>query len=176
MTTMELTMRTPNVARSLLLWWVVLSLTLIFHSHEVAASSSETAESSSTASSSSSCACGSSSSLVLPPRPDVSSKAETARWMVRVLDWGTLSTISTRFGGDNDGDQLPVPFGNVYSFVDGTCDKSTGVPYIYGTYLDQTFIDTKQNAKVSLTLSEASLSSVCTAKHGLDSCTLGKFC
>ena len=175
MTTMALNMRTPNVTYSLLLCWLVLSLKSFCH--EVAASSSEAAESSSTASSSS-CACGASSSLILPPRPDVSAKAETARWMTRVLDWGTLSTISTRLGGDIDGDRppVPVPFGNVYSFVDGTCDKSTGVPYIYGTYLDQTFIDTKQNTKVSLTLSEASLSSVCTAKHGLDSCTLGMFC
>lgn len=125
------------------------------------------------------CACGGSSSsssvasLVLPPRPDVSAKAETARWMARVLDWGVLTTISTRLGDDNSSSD-PVPFGNVYSFVDGTCSRSTGVPYVYGTYLDQSFIDIKQDPKVSLTLSEASLSSVCASKHGLDSCTLGR--
>lgn len=120
------------------------------------------------------CACGgggssTSPSSELPRRPDVSAKAETARWMARVLDWGVLSTISTRL---EDGDSIPIPFGNVYSFVDGTCAESKGVPYVYGTYLDQSFIDTKHNPKVSLTLSEASLSSVCASKHGLDSCTL----
>lgn len=88
-------------------------------------------------------------------RPNLRNKEETARWMVHSLDWGVLSTISTRVGNAN------VPFGNVYSFVDGTCDDSTGIPYFYGTYLDQTFQDTLINPSISLTLSEASLASVC---------------
>mmetsp|Transcript_28995 Transcript_28995/g.42993 ORF Transcript_28995/g.42993 Transcript_28995/m.42993 type:complete len:234 (+) Transcript_28995:176-877(+) len=95
-------------------------------------------------------------------RPDINHKEETARWMVHSLDWGVLSTISTRLGfnGANEVVQTnkpeqPVPFGNIYSFVDGTCDNSTGTPYIYGTYMGQSFADTCASAAVSLTLSEA---------------------
>ena len=100
-------------------------------------------------------------------RPDLVEKAPTARWMAHSLDWGVLSTISSRLDGD------PTPFGNIYSFVDGTCHNSTGVPYIYGTYLDQSFTDISENRKVSFTLTEASLSSVCTNKAGLEACTIG---
>jgi hypothetical protein len=91
----------------------------------------------------------------------------TARWMVHSLDWGTLTTISTRLGGGE------IPFGNIYSFVDGTCTKSTGIPYFYGTYLDQSLLDSMDNPMVSLSLSEASLASVCGNKDGLDACSLG---
>jgi hypothetical protein len=94
------------------------------------------------------------------PKPSVSHKKETARWMAHSLDWGVLSTISTRVEGV---DTRPTPFGNVYSFVDGPCNNSTGTPYFYGTYMDQSFLDTRENTAVSFTLSEASLSSVC---HG----------
>ncbi|KAG7353156.1 pyridoxamine 5'-phosphate oxidase [Nitzschia inconspicua] len=123
-----------------------------------------------------SCACQ------LQTRPDISEKAQTARWMVHSLDWGVLSTISSRMKGDNVGvddtiatttTSLPVPFGNVYSFVDGTCDKATGIPYLFGTFMDQSFIDSVENPFVSLTLSEASLSSVCTEREGLSACMLG---
>jgi Pyridoxamine 5'-phosphate oxidase len=75
--------------------------------------------------------------------------------MVHSLDWGVLSTISSRFTDH------AVPFGNIYSFIDGTCDNSTGIPYIYGTYMDQSFQDSLLNTAVSFTLSEASLASVC---------------
>jgi Pyridoxamine 5'-phosphate oxidase len=105
----------------------------------------------------------------LLPRPDKAEKATTARWMVHSLSWGTLSTISTRIGDDTS----PVPFGNIYSFVDGPCHEATGIPYFYGTYLDQSFTDTLVNPIVSLSLSEASLSSVCANRDGLDACTLG---
>jgi hypothetical protein len=88
--------------------------------------------------------------------------------MVHSLDWGVLSTISSRLDGD-----VPVPFGNVYSFVDGSCDKSTGIPYLLGTFMDQSFQDSKGNDRVALTLSEASLSSVCADREGLAACTLG---
>ena len=90
-------------------------------------------------------------------KPDLRDKEATARWMVHSLDWGVLSTISSRFPDR----AAPVPFGNIYSFVDGTCDNSTGIPYLYGTYMDQSFQDSLQNSAVSLTLSEASLPSVC---------------
>ena len=103
-------------------------------------------------------------------RPDAGAKAETARWMVHSLDWGVISTISSRLG-DGDGD--PIPFGNVYSFIDGSCDKATGIPYLYGSYMDQSFSDTVDNANIALTLSESSLASVCPGREGLESCNLG---
>eukprot|EP00980_Cylindrotheca_fusiformis_P028860 scaffold22660_cov127-Cylindrotheca_fusiformis.AAC.14 len=105
----------------------------------------------------------------LKDRPDISEKALTARWMVSSLDWGVLSTVSTRLGDAEN----PIPFGNIYSFVDGPCGKSTGIPYFYGTYLDQSFKDSMDHPTVSLSLSEASLSSVCIGRDGLDACTLG---
>lgn len=119
------------------------------------------------------CACS------LQDRPEISQKAQTARWMVHSLDWGVLATISSRLPGNAEGltkpssSSIPIPFGNVYSFVDGTCEDGTGVPYLFGTYMDQSFIDSTYNQMVSLTLSEASLSSVCTERDGLVACTLG---
>jgi hypothetical protein len=110
------------------------------------------------------CACK------LQTRPEIQKKAETARWMVHSLEWGVLSTVSSRLG---DGQTSVVPFGNVYSFVDGPCDNASGVPYLFGTYMDQSFIDSMENSMVALTLSEASLSSVCTDRDGLPSCMLG---
>jgi len=109
------------------------------------------------------CACE------LEKQPEFTAKADTARWLVHSLDWGVVSTISSRLGQEGQS----VPFGNVYSFVDGPCDGSTGIPYIYGTYLDQTYKDAMNNDIVSLTLSESSLSSVCSQRKGLDSCMLG---
>ena len=101
-------------------------------------------------------------------RPDLWKKEHVARWMVHTIHWGVLSTISSRLHPSDKRDggspaAPAVPFGNVYSFVDGTCDKSTGVPYFYGTYMDQTFQDIQANPSASLTLSEASLASVCGA-------------
>mmetsp|Transcript_3005 Transcript_3005/g.7091 ORF Transcript_3005/g.7091 Transcript_3005/m.7091 type:complete len:220 (+) Transcript_3005:155-814(+) len=113
--------------------------------------------------SSAECACE------LEERPDLTAKAETARWMVHSLNWGVVSTISSRLGGEGS---PAIPFGNVYSFVDGPCDKSTGVPYLYGTYMDQSFSDTESNDMISLTLSESTLASVC-PNEVLDSCALG---
>jgi hypothetical protein len=109
------------------------------------------------------CACQ------LLDRPNLKNKEETARWMVHSLDWGVMSTISTRLKGE-----APIPFGNPYSFVDGPCDGSTGIPYVYGTYMDQTFKDTVDNAAVSLTLSEASLASVCGGSN-LKGCLIGGY-
>lgn len=109
------------------------------------------------------CACE------LEERPDVTGKAETARWMVHSLDWGVVSTISSRLGEKGS---PAIPFGNVYSFVDGPCNKASGIPYLYGTYMDQSFADTKSNEMISLTLSESALPSVC-PNEALDSCSLG---
>ena len=57
--------------------------------------------------------------------------------MAHVMDWGVLSTISTRNG------TLAAPFGNPYSFVDGGCgaDGSTGTIYFYASGMDQSMID-----------------------------------
>ncbi|CAB9503797.1 Protein CREG2 [Seminavis robusta] len=96
----------------------------------------------------------------IAPLPDLRHKELTARWMVHSLNWGVLSTISSRLTS-SEGDRLSIPFGNVYSFVDGTCQNSTGTPYFYGTHLDQSFKDSLVNNHASLTLSEASISSVC---------------
>jgi hypothetical protein len=111
---------------------------------------------------------GSECSCKLYPRPDKAEKAKTARWMIHSMSWGTLATISTRIGNATS----PVPFGNTISFVDGPCSEATGIPYFYGTYLDQSFTDTLQNPTVSLSLSEASLSSVCSNRDGLEACQL----
>lgn len=102
----------------------------------------------------------------LIPRPNASEKALTARWIVHSLDWGVLSTISSLEG---TGSPENMPFGNVYSFVDGPCQKDTGVPYFYGTYLDQSFRDTLSRPQVSLAVSEASMCS----GNLLQDCRLG---
>lgn len=96
----------------------------------------------------------------IAPLPDLWNKELTARWMVHSLDWGVLSTISSRLV-DSENQTMPVPFSNVYSFVDGTCHQGTGIPYFYGTYLDQSFKDILHNNNAAFTLSEAYLSSVC---------------
>ena len=103
-------------------------------------------------------------------------KADTARWMTHSLDWGILSTISSRLDSNSQG---PIPFGNVYSFVDGPCNNSTGTPYFYGTYMDQSFTDAVNNTNVALTLSAAALNSAClsaSSKHDIikeGSCIIG---
>jgi len=95
---------------------------------------------------------------VRPERPDWRDKAATARWMVHTIDYGVLSTLSSqRLDDADDGSGLVIPFGNVYSFVDGPWSNATGTPYFYGTYMDQSFADMKQNPWASLALTEASL-------------------
>merc|ERR1740138_715688 len=59
-------------------------------------------------------------------------KPETARWMTQELNWGVLSTLSTRSEGSSVGDA----FGNPYSFAD-----VNGVPYFYASGLDASAID-----------------------------------
>ena len=89
-----------------------------------------------------------------PARPDWRDKAATARWMVHTIDYGVLSTISSRFVDENNNNNN-IPFGDVYSFVDG--NNATGTPYFYGTFMDQSFTDMKFNPAASFTLTEASL-------------------
>ena len=57
-----------------------------------------------------------------------------------------------------------MPFGNVYSFIDGSCHNATGTPYFYGTYKDLSFQDIQSHPYASLTLSEASLSTTCRSR------------
>jgi hypothetical protein len=102
-------------------------------------------------------------------RPDLSDKELTARWMVHSLDWGVVSTISCRHRSNNN---TVMPFGNVYSFVDGPCATATGTPYFYGTYMDQTFQDIQQNSVASFTLSQASFASVCGGGGQLAQCDI----
>lgn len=132
------------------------------------------------------------------PRPLFPFKEKRARWMMHSLDWAALSTISTRLElsveKTEDGESvemehvdesisaddnkigekitLPVPFGNVYSFVDGKCGESTGTPYFYGSYMDQTFKDILKNRAVSLTLSETAIPTVCSGSP-IGSCVIG---
>ena len=93
-----------------------------------------------------------------PPFPD---KVANARWLAHTLDWGVLSTTSNRPG------RVGKPFGNPYSFSDGTTDNSTGVPYFLASTYDQSMHDIfniddsdgngAAHPDVSLTLSEAEL-------------------
>jgi hypothetical protein len=107
------------------------------------------------------------------PRPDLMEKELLARWMVHTLDWGVLTTINSRLSKEGDSVATAMPFGNVYSFVDGPCDSNatTGTPYFYATYLDQSLQDMRINPSASFTLSEASVASVCGAE-ALEACKL----
>ena len=100
--------------------------------------------------------------LTLPKQPPFTDKAANARWLAHTLEWGVLSTISHRPGREG------MPFGNPYSFSDGTVDNSTGVPYFLASTFDQSMHDifgivenstdpVAPNANVALTLSEAEL-------------------
>jgi Pyridoxamine 5'-phosphate oxidase len=102
------------------------------------------------------CVCG-----TISDRPDIWNKVETARWMVHNIDWGVLTTISSRTIENVDVMDPMVPFGNVYSFIDGSCDNATGIPYFYGTFMDQSLQDMEHNPMASLTLSEASIETSC---------------
>lgn len=96
-------------------------------------------------------------------RPDKDDKILSARWLVHKINWGVLSTISSRDldvpsdTDTNSSHQSPsIPFGNVVSFVDGPCNTTTGIPYLYVTNMDQSMKDIHVNKFVSLTVSEAS--------------------
>jgi hypothetical protein len=96
-------------------------------------------------------------------------KPETARWMATTLDWGFLSTTSTRSDGSTVGD----PFGNPYSFA----VASTGVPYLFASMLDASMIDAFDakagKPRASLALSEAQITNpdIVTRQY----CSIGTF-
>ena len=72
-------------------------------------------------------------------QPQFAEKERTARWMAHAIDWGVLSTISTRKGFEGQA------FGNPQSFIDGSCANSTGVLYFYVTDADQSMKDIAEN-------------------------------
>jgi len=80
-------------------------------------------------------------------------KPETARWIASTLDWGFLSTTSTRSDASTIGD----PFGNPYSFA----VSSGGVPYLFASMLDASMVDAfgakPAKPRASLALSEAEI-------------------
>ena len=84
--------------------------------------------------------------------------------VARGLDWGVLSTTSTRTEGTAVGDA----FGNPYSFA-----EVGGVPYFYGSTLDASMTDAFTGAgaspRASFSLSEAELS----GDDELSSCRIG---
>lgn len=89
--------------------------------------------------------------------------------MVHSLTYGVLSTWSSR----SDPQKPPVPFGNVYSFVDGPCHNSTGNIYLYGTYMDQSLQDVQEHSQASFTLTAASLDPVC--HKSLKACSINDY-
>ncbi|KAH8098045.1 transcription factor binding protein [Aureococcus anophagefferens] len=100
----------------------------------------------------------------LTARPWFWNHVAVARWMAETLDWGVLSTTSTRTEGTAVGDA----FGNPYSFA-----EVGGVPYFYGSTLDASMTDAFAGAgaspRASLSLSEAELS----GDDELSSCRIG---
>jgi hypothetical protein len=87
-----------------------------------------------------------------PPLPFF--KTKMARWMAKYLDYGVLSTVSTRSEGTTVGEA----FGNPYAFAD-----VGGVVYFFASDLDASMIDlfigngtAKPNTRATLALSQAS--------------------
>lgn len=131
------------------------------------------------------CACG-----TISNRPNIMNKVETARWMVHNINYGILTTISTRsiipdpshqkhhphYYSKDPVSSIPIPFGNVYSFIDGSCANATGTPYFYATIMDQSIQDVQSNNMVSFTLSEASIDTLCMLQDDQESNPIHKAC
>jgi hypothetical protein len=98
-----------------------------------------------------------------PPHKEL---AETARWMVKHLDYGVLSTISTRTEASTVGDA----FGNPYSFAD-----AEGTPYFYASDMDASMVDiftaAEPSTRVTFAMSEAQL----TGNESVKACEIGTF-
>jgi len=94
-------------------------------------------------------------------------KVPTARWMAKTLNWGVLSTVSTR----TDATAVGAPFGNPYSFAD-----VAGQPYFFASLLDASMTDlfgaSTANARATFALSEASLTGKAVRTQ---SCKIGTF-
>jgi len=96
-----------------------------------------------------------------PPHED---SASVARWMVNKIDWGVMSTISTR----SEASQVGDAFGNAQSHAD-----VDGIPYLYLSGLDASMIDTfsgpGNSSRISWAMSEAQL----TGDEAVADCTIG---
>merc|ERR1719277_2365260 len=89
------------------------------------------------------CTCGK-----LHPRPEFSSYASFARWLVHESDYAVIST-------HHEGSDV---FGNIVSISDGEgTEHSTGVVYTYLPDLDATYADLMANNSVALTFTEMAL-------------------
>jgi len=97
------------------------------------------------------------------PRPDPSQKIETARWMVKTLNWGVLATTSSRSTSSTPGDA----FGNPYAFA----DASNGIPYFWASDLDASMTDLNVSTRMTLALSEATLAGT---SDEVKACTIGE--
>lgn len=84
-----------------------------------------------------------------------------ARWMVNKLDWGIMSTLSTR----SEGSQMGDPFGNPQSHA----DADNGVPYFFVSALDASIVDINASSRVSFSMTEAQLS----GNNSVADCTIG---
>lgn len=83
-----------------------------------------------------------------------------SRYLCHYSDYLAMATISTR------GSLTGTPFASIFSYADGTMDKSTGIPYFYLTNMDMSTHDLQKNPKASVTISLAQ-SGYCMA-HDLD--------
>lgn len=89
-------------------------------------------------------------------QPAFTKKADTARWLVHEVTWGTLATTSVHLNGS--------AFANPVSLVDGTEHNATGTPYFLISSLDASVQDIAQYPKFSLTMSQAEVDC---ALHGI---------
>jgi len=104
------------------------------------------------------------SALAATPPPHEDSAA-VARWMVNKLDWGVMSTISTR----SEASQVGDAFGNPQSHA----DANNGVPYFFVSNLDASIVDVftgpSNSSRISFAVSEAQL----TGDDTVADCTVG---
>lgn len=98
----------------------------------------------------------------IDPRPNPLQKIKTARWMVKTLNWGVLSTTSSRSESSTPGDS----FGNPYAFA----EASNGIPYFYASDLDASMTDLNVSTRMTLALSEATLAGT---SDEVKACTIG---
>merc|ERR1719265_2774721 len=80
--------------------------------------------------------------------------------MVQNLNYGVLSTTSTRSEASTVGDA----FGNPYAFAD-----AAGVPYFYASDLDASISDLNASTRMSFAMSEAQL----TGNQSIAACEIG---
>jgi len=111
------------------------------------------------------CLASALTSGVIAAPPPHGESASVARWMVNKIDWGVMSTISTR----SEASQVGDAFGNPQSHA----DANNGVPYFFVSGLDASIIDVfsgpGNSSRISLAISEAQL----TGDEAVAACTIG---